>query len=171
MAPVASAAAADYKDPAALIAKLKDAKLSLADGITQAEQKYGFATSGKFEMKGDKLMLSVYTAKDGRDKDAEHNVLMELLGDATKTPWTFETEVFEDRPHIARSAMHLSFMQTSKLSLVDVIKKAEAAEKGAVYSANPGMRKGMPVVDVLVATPDAKSVHLVVDLRTGSVSK
>ena len=162
--------AAEYKDTAMLLGKLTEAKLSLANGIKQAEQSHGFATSGKFEMKRDKLMLSVYTARDGRQKDAEHNVLMELLGDATRSAWEPETEVFEDKPHIARSAMQLTLMQISKLSLVDVIKKAEATQKGTVYSANPAVRNGNAVVDVLVATPDNKSVHLTVDLRNGKVS-
>src|SRR5215207_8657831 len=86
-----------------LLGRLKDSKISLADGIRQAEKTYGRAVSAKFEMKGDKLVLSVYTAKAGLFEDAEHNVLMEVIGDATRPQWTPKTEVFEDRPHIARS--------------------------------------------------------------------
>ncbi len=162
--------AAEYKDAAVLLGKLSEARLSLAEGLRQAEQAYGFAISGKFEMKDEKLMLSVYTAKEGRVRDAEHNVLMELQGDATTGKWEPETEVFEDKPHIARSAMQLTLMQISRLSLPDVIKKAEAHQKGVVYSANPAVRKGQPVVDVLVAAPDRKSIHLVVKLTNGTVT-
>lgn len=163
--------AAEYKDPGVLLDKLKESKLSLADGIKQSEQAHGFAISAKFEMKGDTLMLSVYTAKPGRDKDSEHNVLMELIGDATAATWEPKTEVFEDKPHIARSAMHLTLMQLSKLSLGEAVKKAEAAQQGTVYSAIPAVRRGRPVVEVLVAAPDNKSVHLIVGLLRGRVSR
>lgn len=163
--------AAEYKDAKLLLGRLKDSRISLADGLKQAEAAHGFAISAKFEMKKDTLMLSVYTAKEGRDKDAEHNVLMELLGNATSQPWAPETEVFEDKPHIARSAMHLTLVQIAKLSLPDAIKKAEATQPGTVYSAIPAVRRGRPVADVLVATPDNKSVHFAVDLLNGIVSK
>lgn len=66
--------AAEYKDAKLLLGRLKDSRISLADGLKQAEAAHGFAISAKFEMKKDNLMLSVYTA-EGRDKDAEHNVL------------------------------------------------------------------------------------------------
>lgn len=165
--------AAEYREEETriLLSRLKDSKHSLADGIRQAEKAYGIAISAKFEMKGNNLMLSVYTAKEGRQKDAEHNVLMELLGDATTATWEPEIEVFEDKPHIARSAMHLTLMQLTKLTLEDVIKKAAAHHPGTVYSVTPAIYNGKPVFDVLVATPDGKSVHLTVDLRTGKVIK
>src|SRR5829696_1949895 len=116
-----------------LLGMLKESKISLADGIRQAEKAYGPAISAKFEMKGDKLVLSVYTAKEGLSKDSEHNVLMELIGDATKAEWEPETEVFEDKPHIARSAMHLTVLQLTKLTLEDIVKKASAKQRGTVY--------------------------------------
>ncbi|MBI3990246.1 MAG: PepSY domain-containing protein [candidate division NC10 bacterium] len=165
--------AAEYKEEETrvLLSRLKDSKHSLVDGISQAEKAYGIAISAKFEMKGENLMLSVYTAKEGRNKDAEHNVLMELLGDATKPTWEPEIEVFEDKPHIARSAMHLTLMQVTKLALVEVIKKAAAVQPGTVYSVIPAVRDGKPIFGVLVATPDGKSVPLTLDLRTGKVIK
>jgi uncharacterized membrane protein YkoI len=153
-----------------LLKRLKDSKHSLADGIKQAEKENGPGISAKFEMKGDTLMLSVYTAKTGLDKDAEHNVLIELIGDAAKDKWNTETEVFEDKKHLTRSAMQLTLVQLSKLSLVDAIKKAETAQRGTVYSAIPSVKNGNAVYDVKVATPDKKSVHLVVDGKTGNVS-
>ena len=101
-------------------------------------------------MKGDQLMLSVYTAKQGRERDAEHNTLMELIGPATDATWKPETDVFADREHIARSAMHLTLLQLSRMSLSDAIKKAEAHQAGTPYSAIPSVQNGRPVVDVLV---------------------
>lgn len=166
----ASLLAAEDGDDA-LLARLKDSKLSLADGIKQSEKENGVAISAKFEMDGDKLMLSVYTAKAGLGSDSEHNVLIELGGEATKTPWTPETEVFEDKKHLTRSAMQLTLVQLSKLTLVDAIKKAEAAQPGTVYSVIPSVKDGNAVYDVKVATADGKSVYLVVDAKTGKASK
>jgi uncharacterized membrane protein YkoI len=127
--------------------------------------------SAKFEIKGETLMLSVYTAKEGLGKDAEHNALIELQGDAAKSPWTPEIEVFEDKKHLTRAAMQLTLVQLSKLTLADAIKKAEAAQPGTVYSVIPAVKDGAPVFDVKVATADGKSVHLTVDGKTGKASK
>ncbi len=163
--------AAEYKDTDVLLSKLKDSKLSLADGIRQAGQEEGYVISAKFEMEGDDLSLSVYTAKEGRGTDAEHSTLMELSGDPTKDSWTPKKEVFTDKEHIARASMHLTLMQLGDLKLVDVIKIAQARQPGFVYSANPSVRYGRPAVDVLVATPDDKSVHLIVDILNGNVAE
>jgi uncharacterized membrane protein YkoI len=154
-----------HGDDAQLLGKLKASRHTLLDGIRQAEKENGPAISAKFETKGDQLMLSVYTAKQGRDRDAEHNTLMELIGPATDATWKPETEVFEDKEHIARSAMQLTLMQLSRMSLADVIKKAESQQQGTVYSAIPSVKDGRPVVDVLVATRDGQSKHVTVDLR------
>jgi uncharacterized membrane protein YkoI len=158
------------EDDGALLGRLKDSKHSLADGIKQSEKENGIGISAKFEMKGETLMLSVYTAKAGLEKDAEHNVLIELIGDAAKGTWTPEIEVFEDKKHLTRSAMQLTLVQLSKLTLVDAIKKAEAAQPGKVYSAIPSVKDGNAVYDVKVATSEGKSVHLVVDGKSGKVS-
>src|SRR5215210_6453869 len=105
----------------ALLPRLKESKHTLAEGITQAEKENGVAISAKFEVEDGKLWLSVYTAKAGLDKDAEHNALIELKGDATMKPWKPETEVFEDKKHLTRAAMQLSLVQLGKLSLTKAI--------------------------------------------------
>jgi hypothetical protein len=156
-------------ESASLIAKLPQSKHSLLDGIREAEKANGPAISAKLEMKNNQLLLSVYTAKQGRDHDAEHNTLMELIGDATAAQWQPKTEVFEDKAHIARSAMHLTLLQMTNLSLADLVQKAGALRKGTVYSAIPAVKGGQPVVTVLVATPDGKSETLALDVRTGQV--
>jgi uncharacterized membrane protein YkoI len=166
----ASLSAAEPVD-AALLGRLSDSKHSLADGIKQSEKENGVGISAKFEMKGDTLMLSVYTAKAGLEKDAEHNVLIELIGDAAKGTWKPEVEVFEDKKHLTRSAMQLTLVQLSKLTMTDAIKKAEAAQPGTVYSAIPAVKDGNAVYDVKVATADGKSVHLTVDGKTGKTIK
>ena len=166
----ASLLAAEHDD-AALLARLKDSKHSLADGIKQSEKENGVAISAKFEMDGDKLVLSVYTAKAGLGNDAEHNALVELSGDATHNPWEAGVEVFEDKKHLTRSAMQLTLVQLSRLTLAEVIKKAETAQPGTVYSVIPAVKDGGPVFDVLVASAEGKSVHLSVDGKTGKASK
>lgn len=162
---IAGGAARQHGDDGQLLTKLSASRHTLADGIRQAEKENGPAISAKFEMKGDQLMLSVYTAKQGRDRDAEHNTLMELIGPATDSTWKPETEVFEDKEHIARSAMQLTLMQLTRMSLSDGVKKAESQQPGTVYSAIPAVHGGSPVVDVLVATPDGQSKHLTIDLK------
>ncbi len=163
---------AEHKEEAsALLTKLSQTKHSLAAGIKQAEKEEGVAISAKFEMEGDELSLSVYTAKQGQITDAEHNTLMELAGNPTTDQWKPKKEVFEDKAHIARASMHLTLMQLTKLTLADVVQKAAAHQPGTVYSVIPAIRDGKPVCDVLVATPDHKSVPLTIDLRTGEAIK
>lgn len=161
-------AAGDDQSTQALIAKLKESKITLVDGIRQSEKQYGLAISAKFELEDGALNLSVYNAKEGRSKDAEHNVLTEAAGDASKTPWTPKLEVFEDKKHLTRSSMQLTLVQTSKLGLTDAVKKV--ADRGTVYSITPAIVGNGPVYRVLVATPDGKSTKYAVDARTGNVS-
>jgi uncharacterized membrane protein YkoI len=66
--------------------------------------------------------------------------------------------------------MQLTLAQLSKLTLADVIKKAEAAQAGTVYSVIPAVQHGNPVYRVKVAT-HGKSVAVTVDGRTGDVSR
>ena len=122
----AIAAARQHGDDKQLLSKLSASRHALVDGIQQAEKVDGPAISAKMEMKGDQLRLSVYTAKQRRALNAEHNTLMELIGSATDATWKPETEVFADKEHIARSAMQLTLLQLSRMLLSDVIKKAQA---------------------------------------------
>jgi hypothetical protein len=153
--------------PAELVSSLPQSKLSLVDGIRQAETANGPAVSAKFEVEDGKLLLSVYTAKNGLSKDAEHNVLMELKGDATIAQWQPKLEVFEDKPHIARAAMHLTVLQFTKMTLSDLIQKAAAVQNGTVYSAIPTVKGQKAAVDFLIGTPDGKSIPLTLDAQTG----
>ena len=169
-APCLSATAADYEDQSAkaLLAKLKESKISLADGIRQAEKQYGVAISAKFELEDGALSLSVYNAKDGRNKDAEHNVLTEAAGDPGKIPWTPKMEVFEDKEHLKRATTHLTLVQTSKFGLADAVQKV--SDRGTVYSVTPTIVRNAAVFELLVATPDGKTARFFVDARTGAVT-
>src|SRR5262245_58809384 len=113
-------------ETSALLANLPQSKHSLADGITQAEKEEGVAILAKFEMEGDELSLSVYTATPGRSADAEHNTLVELAGKPTTDQWQPKKEVFDDTAHIARASMHVTLMQLTNLTLAEVVQKAAA---------------------------------------------
>jgi hypothetical protein len=166
----ASVRAAEGSD-SVLLSRLKQSKHSLADGIAQSEKQNGVGISAKFEMKGDTLMLSVYTARGGIGKDSEHNELIELIGDAAKATWSPEIEVFEDKKHLTRSAMQLTLVQTSKVMLTDAVKKGEAAGAGTIYSAIPAVKNGKPIFVLKAASPQGRSVELTVDGQTGNVLK
>ena len=161
-------AAGDDQSTQALTAKLKESKISLADGIRQAEKQYGLAISAKFELEDGTLNLSVYNAKEGRGKDAEHNVLTEAAGDASKSPWAPKLEVFADKEHLTRSATQLTLVQTSKIGLADAVKKV--ANRGTVYSVAPIIAGNATVYEVLVAAPDGKSTKFDIDAATGKVA-
>ena len=162
-----AALGAGYDDQSdqVLVGRLKESKISLADGIRQSEKAYGPAISAKFELDQGTLYLSVYNAKEGREKDAEHNVLTEAAGDATKSPWTPKVEVFEDKEHLKRATMHLTLVQTSKLGLADIVQKM--SDQGIVYSVTPTIVRNAGGFELLVATPDGKSAKFIVDARTG----
>jgi uncharacterized membrane protein YkoI len=163
MAPLAANAGGDDD---ALLPKLKTSKHTLVEGIQATQAENGTAISAKLEFEDGKLWLSVYTAKSGLEKDAEHNVLMELKGDATAAKWQPKAEVFEDKAHLARSAMQLTAIQTTTLTLEDVIKKVDAQKKGTVYSVIPGVRDGKTVFNVSVVTKDGKRLPMTIDEGT-----
>jgi hypothetical protein len=144
---------------------LGESKHTLAQGIKQAEQANGSAISAKFEFEDGKLWLSVYTAKQGRAGDAEHNTLLELKGEPNATAWNPQTEVFDDKEHLTRSATQLTLMQLSKMSLAEIVSKASANQAGTPYSAIPAIVAGKPVVVVRFSGPDGQTSSVNVDLR------
>ena len=146
------------------IQHLPQSKHTLLDGIQQAEQANGAAISAKFEFEDGKFWLSVYTAKDGRTRDAEHNTLLELKGEPNGSTWRPDTEVFADKAHLTRAATQLTLMQLTKMSLADVVKKAASGQTGTPYSAIPAIKNGRSLVVVLFALPDGKTNAVDVDL-------
>jgi hypothetical protein len=136
------------------IRHLPESKHTLVDGIRQAEQSSGTAISAKFEFEDGKFWLSVYTAKDGRARDAEHNTLTELKGEPNGATWKPDTEVFADKAHLTRAATQLTLIQLTKTSLADIVTKAASGQAGTPYSAIPAVKDGKSVVVVLFALPD-----------------
>jgi hypothetical protein len=166
----AGASAAD-DDTAKLLKALPQSKLSLAKGIQQATMKSPqpspqLAISAKFELDGGKLSLSVYTVEIRSDADAKHDVFKELSGSPEGDKWSPEVEVFKDVPHAARASQQLTLMSLTKLSLLDIIKKAEKDRPGTVFSVVPALHEHRGVFEVLVAA-EGKVVELHYDLTTG----
>src|SRR5882724_1038992 len=121
---VVSATTGFAQEDPKLLAALPKSKVTLVQGIEQAAAKEA-VISAKFELEGGKLSLSVYTVEKGLGADAEHNVLKELSGSPEGSKWSPETEVFKDVPHVSRASQQLTLMSLTKVSLLDVIKRAE----------------------------------------------
>jgi hypothetical protein len=155
-----------------MLAVLSKSKLTLADGITQAAAKAPeTAISAKFELDdAKKLSLSVYTAEQGLETDAEHNILKELAGSPEGEKWSPEVEVFEDAAHLKRSAAQLTLMALSPHTLLDIIAKAGQEQQGTVFSITPVVEHRQAQFVVLVAA-QGKVVALRYNLMTGESMK
>jgi hypothetical protein len=156
-------------DPKAIAALLKDSKISLLQGIERAEKSNGPVTSAKFEISDGKLILSIYTIPEGLDVEPEKATLTELHGIATEAPFKPETEVFQDKEHIARSAVHMTLAQLSPLTLKQIIKKALKQQPGTPIDVrNPMVRGKRPVADVVIIGSDQSVSMVSVDLLSGN---
>ncbi|MBL7669698.1 MAG: hypothetical protein JNM39_04370 [Bdellovibrionaceae bacterium] len=167
-----SAFAGDH-DPARIAGLMNTAKMSLAEGIEYAEKTSGVATSAKFEIADDgKLELSVYTIPEGLNVEAEKSQLTELSGHASEDLGKLKATVFADKEHIARSSVHLTLRQLSKMSLKQIVEKAEKVASGqAIDVRNPIVRNSKPVADVVVVGKNQKISTVTIDLLSGQASK
>ena len=159
-------ASAFGSDDPVLIQKLRDAKFTLQDAVAFAERTSGPATSAKFEMDGNQLVFSVYTAPQGLDASPEETDLTELAGSATALPIQGKAVVFTDKEHIARASVHMTLMQLSGQSLQDVINEALKRQPGLVFSvSNPMVRNHEAVADVSILTSKNKVVVVAIELQ------
>jgi len=166
------AMAADHT-PEHIIPLLKNVKISMQDGIALAEKSGALAISSKYEITGPGVLeLSVYTVPEGINVEAENATLTELSGDASKTPFEFDSTIFSDKTHIARASSHLTIIQMSKFSLKEIVSIATAKNNGiAIDVRNPVVRNKTPVADVVVALPSGKATTVSVNLVTGKLYK
>lgn len=135
-----------------LVAALPSAKLSLADGIRQATKRGETPLSAKFEFDDEgKLSLSIYVAGKGANAPAEQNQLQELSGDASADKWNPKTEVFQDVPHIARSAQQLTLVALGHINLIKMLERAQKEHNGKVYSITPILDKDTVKLVILMA--------------------
>jgi hypothetical protein len=131
----------DDESPGALTEALGAARVTLQQGLTASEQE-GRPISGKFEVEGGKLQLSVYTAKNGE--------FYEVLVDYTSGK-VAKVEQITKGDDLAAANSQSAAMGKAKSSLKDAIDKAigEAAGSRAV-SVVPSLKDDHPVATVLL---------------------
>jgi len=150
---------------------LGNSTLSLSDAIGQAEETGGTPISAKFEMDGDKLKLSVVTAQGGISGDVDSSALSIFSGDPTERSWTPDAATLEEKEPLMRAEAQLKALKLCELTLSEAIETAKDEQDGTIYSAIPTVKDEKPIFDVLIATWDYESIHLVVDGKTGEVSR
>jgi len=108
------------KNAPVLAAALKDARVSLADGLKASESE-GTPISGKFEVEDGKLQLSVYTMKG----DKYYEVIVDhMSGKVAKS------EPITSGEDLKKAQEQASGMSKAKRSLGEVVAKAEQANVG-----------------------------------------
>lgn len=163
-----TSARAGNHDPKAIAALLKDAKISLLEGIEYAQKTSGPTTSAKFEIDGGKLVLSIYTIPEGLGVEPEKATLTELGGSATEAPFKPAVEVFKDKEHIARASVHMTLFQLSPFNLKQVVERALKKVAGTPIDVrNPMVRNHRPVADVVIVDSYQDVFMVTVDLLTG----
>ena len=141
--------AAEESDPAALAAALKDAKVTLEEGL-KASEREGTPISAKFEVADGKLQLSVYTAKSGGFSEVVVDPKTGTIGEAEKITDSEDLEAAEKQKVAVDKA---------KISLLAATEKAVKANAGSrAVSSFPGMTAGHPTTEVtlLQARPSKK---------------
>jgi hypothetical protein len=113
-------AAEAAKNAPALASALKDAKVSLQDGL-KASEAQGKPISGKFEVEEGRLQLSVYTSKDGK--------FSEVIVDH-KTGQIAKAEPITEKDDLADAKKQANAMLKAKGTLAEAAGKAEKAHPG-----------------------------------------
>lgn len=127
------------EDAAAMAAALKDAKLTLQDGLKAGERE-GQPISAQFEIDDGKLRLSIYTAK-GDD-------FTEVVADP-KTGAVVKTEKITDPDELNDAADQKTAVTKATVSLLAAVEAAVKENAGAVAVAIfPDLRDGHAVADV-----------------------
>ncbi len=139
--PLVGAAPADAEDEdaATMAAALKDAKLTLQDGLKAGERE-GQPISAQFEIDDGKLRLSVYTTK-GDD-------FTEVVADP-KTGAVVKTEKITDADELNDAADQKAAMAKAKVSLSAAVDAAVKENAGALPVAIfPDLRDGHPIAEI-----------------------
>jgi hypothetical protein len=144
-------AAEAAKNAPALAAALKDAKVSLVDGL-KASEKTGTPISAKFEIEDGKLQLSVYTMKGDK--------FSEVVVDH-KTGKVAKTEAITSGEDLAAAKKQAAAMTKTKRSLRDLVTKAEKSNAGfKAVSVEAEIEDGKPQADInLLKGTEAKHVE------------
>lgn len=142
MIPVISpcmARADEKSEQAALAAALKDAKVTLEEGL-KASEREGTPVSAKFEVADGKLQLSVYTAKSGG--------FAEVVVDPT-TGAIAEADKITDPGDLEVATKQKAAVAKATVSLLAATEKAVKANAGyRAVSSFPEMTAGHPTAEV-----------------------
>jgi hypothetical protein len=129
----------DDKEHAELAKALKGVKLSLEQGLSASESQ-DKPISGKFEVEGGKLQLSVYTMKGDK--------FSEVIVDQ-KTGKTAKTEAITGGDDLTAAKAQSSAMAKAKVSLRTATEKAVKDNKGyRAVSVTPSLKEGHPVAEI-----------------------
>jgi hypothetical protein len=133
-------------DEQAMLANaLPSVKVSLQQGFTASERE-GQPISGKFEIDGGKLQLSVYTAKEGKFFEV---VVDHMTGNIAKV------EPITEGEDLTHAKAQKAAMDRAKVKLSDAATKAKGQAKGevaevVVVSAVPELKTDRPEVAVVL---------------------
>jgi len=124
---------------------LDSAKVSLQQGFTASERE-GQPISGKFEIDGGKLQLSVYSAKEGKFFEV---IIDHVTGNIAKV------EPITEGEDLTHAKAQKAAMDRTKVKLADAATKAKGQAKGEVaevivVSAVPDLKNDRPEVAVVL---------------------
>jgi len=130
---------AEEPDPAALAAALKDAKVTLQQGL-KASERDGKPISAKFEIEDGKLQLSVYTLKG--------DSFTEVVADP-KTGAITKAEKITDPEDLEAATQQKGAMEKATVSLLTATEKVVKANTGfRAVSVLPAIEGGHPTAAV-----------------------
>jgi len=122
----------------------RTARVKMSTALQQTLNSYPGVIEAKYEIGDDgKLSLSIYPVKEAMTVDAERQTFFELAGDPTQAVYAPTESKFDvpDEEHLTRSARDLTLAQTSTISIVGAVQKAESLfSNGFVYWAIPTIR-------------------------------
>ena len=131
----------EESDQQLLIQRLREAKISLQEGIVSA-QRNGRPITVQFEMKSGKLQLTVETEKDGKffRTNVDHtNALIDKAGQIT------------DRPDLIQAKSHSAAMAHASTELKVAADKAVASAAGSrAIAVVPELTDGHSVARILL---------------------
>jgi threonine dehydrogenase-like Zn-dependent dehydrogenase len=135
------------QEQAELANALSSAKVNLPQGLNASESE-GQPISGKFELEGGKLQLSVYTAKEGKFFEV---IVDHMTGKITKV------EPIAEGEDLAQAKSQKAAVDKAKVKLADAAIKSMGEAKGPVgdvivVSAVPELNDNRPEAVIVLLT-------------------
>lgn len=132
---------------------METVKVPLEKGLALAGQSQGKAISGKFEIEGGKLQLSVYTMKGGKFSEV---VVDDQTGKIGKV------EAITEGEDLAAAKAQSAAMLKAKSSLHAAVVKAVKANKGFLaVGVVPSLKDGRPAADVTLINDEGREMKTV----------